>query len=1036
MHGSALGSRKQRSLLRALALGQGAPVSVDRLADCLWPERLPARPFDQVGVLVSRLRSVLGADRVTRSDAGYALAADWVDVAVLDQLRDEAERRLSEKQPAAAATAAKAGLALVRGPLLADEHDAEWAQVARRSVDRSLGRLRRVAAEASLATGDPFGAASAAQTALDEDPYDEHALRLLMTAQARAGRPASALGAYAKTREILAGSLGASPSELTEALHLAILCDELPPLATAPTERLIGKLALPGRDLSWRSLDLALARAEERVELIVVEGEAGIGKTKLLETWSAAMATHQVGVVLWGTCDALGATLPFQAILDALDGHLARAEVAEADLLRSFAGPVLGPLLRGHAGPAGPQDPLTAQAALFSGALQVCCRAGGSRPALLVIDDVHLADPVTLAWLAFAARRPMAGQLLIVVASRSGPRGLPPSAERICLGPLDLDAATEVVGAERAPKLLERSGGNPLFLVELARFEGDDLPASILDAVTARFTRAGETEKALRTAAVLGPEVDLDLLSGVLQQSAVSLLADLEEGQRLMILDERGTEFVFRHELLRDALVAGTGTSRRALVHREAARLLAARPGYDPLVVATHARQGGERELAAVTLIEAAAVASSRFDHAGAERLLDQSLDLFPLPHAHLARGRARLTREDFVGAASDAALALEGGPRAEALELASWSAYYQRDFLRAQELCQQAQSALADSDGDLKASVLALAGRISHANGDLDSAQHSLQAALPAASLGGRAAVAGVWLGWLLADRGEPAQAERHADVTGMTTSVSVHPFGSAHRALLGAYASALQARAAQAFLYLDEVDREVDRRGLEHFVGRSANYRAWLLRNLLSPDEADELNMAAAEIASARALREPQAQSALDLADGRLRRRDLQGAASALSHAASLGSGYAFAWKARLRHQLLSARLALADDRPEEAGIVADAVAAEASRIVAPRFVTLARVVSVQASCAAGQPDPRSAERLVHDLARFAAPESWWVTAELALAFGVDGWWKVAEQRTVVIAAGAGTRAEEFGRQAGRWLDRIRSSRFRGTT
>jgi tetratricopeptide (TPR) repeat protein len=978
---------------------------------------------------------VLGADRVTRSDAGYALAADWVDVAVLDQLRDEAERRLSEKQPAAAATAAKAGLALVRGPLLADEHDAEWAHEARRSVDRSLGRLRLVAAEASLATGDPFGAASAAQAALDEDPYDEHALRLLMTAQARAGRPASALGAYAKTREILAGSLGASPSELTEALHLAILCDELPPLATAPTERLIGKLALPGRDLSWRSLDRALARAEERVELIVVEGEAGIGKTKLLETWSAAMAADG-GVVLWGTCDALGATLPFQAVLDALDGHLARAELAEADRLRSLAGPVLGPLLRGHAGPAGPQDPLTAQAALFSGALQVCCRAGGSRPALLVIDDVHLADPATLAWLAFAARRPMAGPLLIVVASRSGPRGLPHSAERICLGPLDLGAATEIVGAERAPKLLERSGGNPLFLVELARFEGDDLPASILDAVTARFTRAGETEKALRTAAVLGPEVDLDLLSGVLQQSAVSLLADLEEGQRLMILDERGTEFVFRHELLRDALVAGTGTSRRALVHREAARLLAARPNYDPLVVATHARQGGERELAAAALIEAAAVASSRFDHAGAEHLLDQSLGLFPLPHAYLARGRARLTREDFVGAASDAARALERGPRAEALELASWSAYYQRDFLRAQELCQQAQSALADSDGDLKASVLALAGRISHANGDLDSAQNSLQAALPAASPGGRAAVAGVWLGWLLADRGEPAQAERLADMAGMTTSVSVHPFGSAHRALLGAYASALQARAAQAFLYLDEVDREVDRRGLEHFVGRSANYRAWLLRNLLSPEEADELNMAAAEIASARALREPQAQSALDLADGRLRRRDLQGAASALSHAASLGSGFAFAWKARLRHQLLSARLALADDRPEEAGIVADAVAAEASRIVAPRLVTLARVVSVQASCAAGQPDPRSAERLVHDLARFAAPESWWVTAELALAFGVDGWWKVAEQRTAVIAAGAGTRAEEFGRQAGRWLDRMRSSRFRGRT
>ena len=1030
---STLGSRKQRSLLRALALGKGAPVSVDRLADCLWPERLPARPADQVGVLVSRLRSVLGPDRVPRSDAGYALRADWVDVAALDQLLEEGERRLAEKQPAAAATAAKAGLALVRGPLLADEHDAEWAEEARRSVDRALGRLRLVAAEASLATGDPFSAASAAQVALDEDPYDEHALRLLMTAHARAGRPASALAAYAQARQTLAVSLGTSPSELTEALHLAILREELTPLATAPPERWMGRSGLPGRDVAWRSLDRALAQAEDHVELVVVEGEAGMGKTKLLEAWSTAVAGSG-GVVLWGTCDALGATLPFQAVLDALDGYLARADAADAAGLRSAAGPLLGPLLQGHDGPVGPQDPLTAQAALFSGALQVCSRAGGSRPCVLVIEDVHLADPATLAWLAFAARRPTAGSLLIVVSSRSGAPDLPTGAGRILLGPLDLGAAAEIVGAERAPELLARSGGNPLFLVELAQFEGDALPASILDAVTARFARATGTEKVLRAAAVLGPEVDLDLLSGVLQQSAVSLLADLEEGQRLMVLDERGTAFVFRHELLRDALVAGTGASRRALVHREAARLLAGRPGHDPLLVATHARQGGDLELAATALIEAAAVASSRFDFAEAERLLDQSLDLFALPDGYLARGRARLTREDFAGATADAARALEMGSRAEALELASWSAYYQRDFLRAEELCEQAGSALTEGDTDLKASVLALAGRIAHANGDLDRAQDNLQAAVPGASSGGRAAVAGVWLGWLLADRGQVVEAERLADMAERTPSLSAHPFGPAHRALLAAYTSALQARTAQAFLYLDEVDREVDRRGLEHFVGRSANYRAWLLRNLLAGEEADELNIAAAEIASARALREPQAQSALDLADSRLRGQDLDGASSALSQAASLGSGFAFAWKAGQRHQLLSARLALADDRPEEAEEMAQAAAAEASRVARPRYVALARVVSAQAGCAAGHPDFGAAELVIDDLARFAAPEAWWVTAELARDFGVDGWWKVAERRAGVVAAGAGTRGEEFGRQAERWLDKIRRSRRRG--
>ncbi|MBA2279953.1 MAG: winged helix-turn-helix domain-containing protein, partial [Acidimicrobiia bacterium] len=75
-----LGSRKGRTLLKVLALARGAPVTVDRLAEVLWGDRQPARPADQVGVLVSRLRGVLGAERLPRADAGYALVTEWLDV--------------------------------------------------------------------------------------------------------------------------------------------------------------------------------------------------------------------------------------------------------------------------------------------------------------------------------------------------------------------------------------------------------------------------------------------------------------------------------------------------------------------------------------------------------------------------------------------------------------------------------------------------------------------------------------------------------------------------------------------------------------------------------------------------------------------------------------------------------------------------------------------------------------------------------------------------------------------------------------------
>src|SRR4051794_15262106 len=81
-----LGSRKGRTGLKILALARGRPVSVDRISDVLWPDASPSRPADQLGVLVSRLRSVLGGERITRTDEGYTLVADWLDLDELDEL--------------------------------------------------------------------------------------------------------------------------------------------------------------------------------------------------------------------------------------------------------------------------------------------------------------------------------------------------------------------------------------------------------------------------------------------------------------------------------------------------------------------------------------------------------------------------------------------------------------------------------------------------------------------------------------------------------------------------------------------------------------------------------------------------------------------------------------------------------------------------------------------------------------------------------------------------------------------------------------
>ncbi|WP_220794358.1 AfsR/SARP family transcriptional regulator, partial [Nocardioides pelophilus] len=85
--------RKSRSLLQLLALARGRPVSPDALVDALWGDDPPARPGDQLAVLASRLRRELGRDRIERTDGGYRLHTDWLDLAELEAVVVEAERR-------------------------------------------------------------------------------------------------------------------------------------------------------------------------------------------------------------------------------------------------------------------------------------------------------------------------------------------------------------------------------------------------------------------------------------------------------------------------------------------------------------------------------------------------------------------------------------------------------------------------------------------------------------------------------------------------------------------------------------------------------------------------------------------------------------------------------------------------------------------------------------------------------------------------------------------------------------------------------
>jgi DNA-binding SARP family transcriptional activator len=1025
----ALGSRKGRSFVKLLALGRGRPVSVDRIVEALWGDRPPARPAAQVQVLASRARGALGADRVIRTDAGYRLALDWLDVDACEQLVTEAERCLGTGRVGAARAAAAAALALARGPLLADEPDAWWADPDRTAAERLAGRARHAAAEAALAAGDLPAAAAGAAGALDLDPYDEVALRILMAAQARAGRPASALAAYARVRARLAEDLGVSPAPETEALHSEILLGTPPGPPSPPPGRSPGPLA--GRERELATLDAALARAAEgHGGLVVVSGEAGIGKTALVSAWAAAARSR--ATVLAGTCDELARGLPMQAVLDAIEGHLGTLDEADVEALLGPDGQVLGPLFgRGPVAPpllalAAPVlNPYGPHAAVVQRAVvDLLARlAAPASPLVLVLDDVHLAGEATVALLHLARRRLAARPVLVVVTQRAEEAVALPATAHVRLGPLDLDATSAVVGPDRAADLLARSGGHPLLLVELAEAPpGEELPASLRDAVIARCERAGpDVATTLRAAAVLGETVDLDLLAATLGASPISLLAHLEEGVRRMILDERGPAFVFRHALVRAALESGTSAARRALLHRNAAHVLARRARADPLAVAHHARLGGDADLAAAALVDAATVAAGRADHAEAERLLGASIELADTARARVARGRVRLMAGRLDEADADAAAAMALGAGGAAMETAAWVAHYRRDFQSAVRLADEGARLAADPG--VRAACLMAGGYASHCRGDLAAAESRLRAAA-AAGAPYESRVASMWLGALLIHRSDTERGLSAVQAARRAGIAPAHADPHAHALFFEAIGLAVLGRADEALAAVATLEAAAAGDGPSRWPARAANIRGWILRNLGDHGAADEANEAALALAAAAGQAEPVVHAHLDLATGRLMAADPDAAGEHLGRAAEWRHvPHSMGWRNELRGQLLAARLALLRGEPDGAAAAAGALAARAEALGIARYRVLAALVVADARLRRGEPvDLAGVDRLLAELPAVAGLEAWWITADLADAADVDAWRRLADERVAALAAHAGPHRRSLEREAAR--------------
>ncbi|TDC55783.1 AfsR/SARP family transcriptional regulator [Actinomadura sp. KC345] len=321
----AVGGARLRVLLVRLALEPGRAVTVDALAEALWPEGGPGDRVHALQALVSRLRRCLPAGRLRSVPGGYALDADSVDVPEFERLAGEGGRALRDGDAKLAGTRLRDALALWRGDALADAAGTPFADAAavRLEALRLSATEDRVAAE--LAAGaEPGPLVAELEGLAARHPLRERLRALLVEALHRAGRSAEALAVFERFRGVLAEELGADPGRELQDAYLAVL-------RAVPRQPVRGNLRVPPTSFVGREGERAwVAKRLWEGRLVTLTGPGGAGKTRLATTVGAELSGRFPGgvwlVELAAAGDAAGVSRAVAGVLGLRDGTSHRAQ--------------------------------------------------------------------------------------------------------------------------------------------------------------------------------------------------------------------------------------------------------------------------------------------------------------------------------------------------------------------------------------------------------------------------------------------------------------------------------------------------------------------------------------------------------------------------------------------------------------------------------------------------------------------------------------------------------------------------------------
>ncbi len=696
-------SRQARTLLKVLLLAEGRPVLSDQLIEILWPEDPFARDLDQarrsLRARVYELRRVLEPDRsapyryryLQTVSGGYRFALEseeQLDVAAFWAHWKQAQALEEEGRYAEAAREYEAALALYRGDLLPEDRYEEWARAPREELQRAHLQVLMGAAEAYARQGKYRRALELGEGALrragELGEVREDLYRRLMLYHAQLGNVAGGVRLYERCRRELAERWGLEPSAQTQKLYERLRRgweepadadadagaeSKYPPPVPEPLPPGPGQLPFVGRERPYSQLVqrlIEVSRGRARGGLFVIEGEAGVGKTRLAREALAYARRELRAWVLAGAGSGPAAKPPYQALRQALQGALRFLPQGEREkLARCLA--ELRPEGRKGKGGAGGRAEAERLRLFWDLGEQLLGWARTAPLLVLFFDDLPRVDPSTLEFLAY-----LLGQLewereevsLVVLGTARLPyefaatgerdlwESLQAQAYRLELEPLSGEALDDLL-RQQAPSLREEerrrlaealrfgSGGNPLALTALLQELVEEGALQVLPSGEWVLDDVGEAEGRIRAAlprelrallearlARLDPQDRrlLDLLSVVgdaAERDWVRALWERLAGEGEWALVERlgrlegdlllvgeGTRYRFAHEKIGEVVYEGLSEAERRWLHLQVAETLRdvgerERKGVPPRVLGHHYARAGRREEAVPLLLEA-----------------------------------------------------------------------------------------------------------------------------------------------------------------------------------------------------------------------------------------------------------------------------------------------------------------------------------------------------------------------------------------------------------------------------------------------